>query len=142
VEWLRKRKKRKMAEIRLKVIADLKQLKSDLNKFMKEKFKIGIEGDKKGGMLAKLGLGKLALISGGVLALVGIMKKMNRKLLESSPYLKGVFSMFKRASIHFFRPFGDFLATLLKPLAILLLRASARWLQLAKKKFPTPEEIA
>jgi len=117
-----------IAQLKLQIIADLKKLKSDLDKFMKEKFKIGIKGDKAGGLLGKIGLGKLALISAGVLAIGAGIKKLVKGLAASSPYLKGVFSMFKRASMQFFRPFGDFLATLLKPLAIVLLRATSKWL--------------
>ena len=119
-----------MAELKLKILADLSKLKSDLNKLLKKKFNIGLEGDKKaGGILGKLGLGKLALISVGVLAIGAGIKKLVKGLAASSPFLKGVFSMFQRATVQFFRPFGDFLANLLKPLAIVLLRGTARWIQ-------------
>ena len=121
----------RIAELILKIKADLQKLKTDLSKLMKEKFQIGV-GGKGGGVLGRLGLGKIALISAGVLAIGFGIKKLVKGLAASSPFLKGVFSMFKRATTLFFRPFGDFLANLLKPLAIVLLRAASKWLSFTR----------
>ena len=129
-----------MADLKLRILADLSKLKTDLDKLFKEKLKIGVGGDGGGGgITGKLGLGKLAIIAGGILVVAAGVKKLVKGLAQASPFLKGIFSMFKRATVLFFRPFGDFLATLLRPLAILLLRASAKWLQFFRGATLSPE---
>ncbi len=65
---------------------------------------------------------KLGVVGVTLGATLGILKK-------SSGYLRGVLSMFERSFMIFFRPFGDFLATLLRPLAIILMKAAVGWLK-------------
>ena len=65
---------------------------------------------------------KLGLLGAAVTAAVGLLAK-------SSPYLKGILSLFGRAFTIFFRPFGDFLATLLRPLAILMMKMAVAFLK-------------
>jgi hypothetical protein len=79
----------------------------------------GIAGFSKGikGLAVKMGL-----IGAAITAAVGL-------LAESSPYLKGILSIMGRAFGIFFRPFGDFLATILRPLAILMMRMAIAFLK-------------
>ena len=65
---------------------------------------------------------KFGAIGVAVTAAVGLLAK-------SSPYLKGILDIFGRAFMIFFRPFGDFLATLLRPLAILLMKMAVAFLK-------------
>jgi len=83
-------------------------------------------------------LGRSTLILGAVLGALVVAVKF---LAKASPYLKGILDVFGRAMMIFFRPFGDFLATLLRPLAILLLRAAVKWLAFVRKPLPegTPQ---
>ena len=97
-------------------------------------------GGAKGGGGAAVGgvgkmLGKLTLIAGAALAIVEISKKIIRTLASTSPRLKGIFDMFKRATMNFFRPFGDALATFLKPAAIATMKMSIKWLEFTRE-FP------
>lgn len=84
-------------------------------------------------------LGKLAMTAGAVLGILYFIKKgvdkMVSHLAKASPYLTGIFRLFGHAMMLFFRPFGDFLATLLRPLAISLLKLSVQWLKFTR----TPE---
>jgi len=106
---------------------------------MPEEFKIevpisakGIGGDKAGEKIGKEVAGlskgikglatKFGVLGAALTAAVGI-------LVKSSPYLKGILSIFGRAFMIFFRPFGDFLATLLRPLAILLMKMAVAFLK-------------
>ncbi len=69
--------------------------------------------------------GKMGIVGAAVAAIVTLLAK-------ASPYLKGILSIFGRAFMIFFRPFGDFLATLLRPMAILLMKmavAFMKWLR-------------
>lgn len=67
-------------------------------------------------------IGKLGVIGMAIGAAVGV-------LAQSSPYLKGILSIFGRAFMIFFRPFGDFLAVLLRPLAILMMKMAVAFLK-------------
>jgi len=84
----------------------------------------GLSGMSKG--LSKVA-SKLAIVAAIGTAIIGILKK-------SSPYLKGILSIFGRAFTMFFRPFGDFLATLLRPLAIMLMKMAVSWLKFTRTK--------
>ena len=75
-----------------------------------------------GATVAKLGV--ITVIAGAAL---GLMKK-------SSSYLRGVLQVFGRAITIFFRPFGDFLASLLRPLAIWLMKMAVSWLKFTRTK--------
>ena len=106
---------------------------------MPEKFEIevpisvkgvgGIKTDKKiGDSMAAMSKGlkgviaKFGVLGAAITAAVGLLAK-------SSPYLKGILDIFGRAFMIFFRPFGDFLATLLRPLAILLMKMAVAFLK-------------
>lgn len=99
---------------------------------------IGIGGTSKGGG-SKIGgfemggfgklLGKSTLVLGAILGVLTIGLKT---LAKASPYLKGILSIFGRAMMIFFRPFGDFLATLLRPLAIALLKMAVAFLKVTR----------
>ena len=80
-----------------------------------------------GGVVAKLGA--IGIAAAGILA---VLKK-------SSPYLAGVLSLFGRAFMIFFRPFGDFLASILRPLGVMLMRLAVKWLKLTRS--PTGEKV-
>ena len=82
--------------------------------------------------LGKMG-GKLALLAGTTLVIAEGVKRIVRFLAASSPYLKGVFDIFKRSLMIFFRPFGDALATFLKPMALWMIKMAVAFLQFSKK---------
>lgn len=65
---------------------------------------------------------KFGVIGAAIAAAVGLLSK-------ASPYLKGILDIFGRAFMIFFRPFGDFLATLLRPLAILMMKMAVAFLK-------------
>lgn len=75
-----------------------------------------------GGALTKLALPLMALktIAEGITKLVSILK-------EASPYLKATMDVGKKTLMLFFKPFGDMLATLLRPALIWLLRMAIKW---------------
>lgn len=121
-----------------------KQIGNKIAEQIKSAYKsIGIGGGKTktGGEVGAIsglskGLGKVALKLGAIVAVAtGILSILKK----SSPYLRGILSLFGRAFSMFFRPFGDFLASLLRPLAVLLLRLAVKWLQFTRS--PTGEKI-
>ncbi len=81
--------------------------------------------------LGKMG-GKLALLAGTALIISEGVKRIVRFMAASSPYLKGVFDIFKRSLMIFFRPFGDALATFLKPMALWMIKMAVAFLQFTK----------
>lgn len=91
---------------------------------------IGIGGEAKGG-----GIGMTDVSKGfkGITAKMGAIGAAIAGavtlLAQSSPYLKGILAYFGRAFMIFFRPFGDFLATLLRPLAILMMKMAIAFLK-------------
>ncbi len=93
----------------------------------------GGAGGGAGGGIGKL-IGKTTLVIGALLVIGEGVKRLVGILKESSPYLKGVFDIFKRAMMIFFRPFGDFLASLLKPLALLLMKVAVQSLKESRAK--------
>jgi hypothetical protein len=66
--------------------------------------------------------GKIGIVAAGITAVVALLS-------QASPYLRGILSIFTRAMMIFFRPFGDFLAMLLRPLAVLLMRVAVAFLK-------------
>lgn len=79
------------------------------------------------------GLLKTAGVMLGVLYLVAkTTQKIFRTLVKHSPYLQGIMSVMGRAWGNFWRPFGDFLANMLRPLAIALLKLSVKWLKFTR----------
>ena len=93
-------------------------------------------GDIKSAAESAAGIGKIAgtiAIVAGILFVIGAAaKKILQKLEESSPYLRGILSVFNRAFMLFFKPFGDFLAVLLRPLAMILMRLAVGWLKASR----------
>ncbi len=83
------------------------------------------------GALGKM-TGKLALISGSALLILEGVKKIVGLMTKSSPYLKGIFEVFSRAMMIFFRPFGDALAAFLKPMAILMMKMAVAFLKFTR----------
>jgi len=110
-----------------------KQIGEKIASQLNKSFKIaGISGGSKGGIEGKGDSKNLKDVSKrlGVIAAIGGASVL--LLRKASPYLKGVLDIFGRAFMTFFRPFGDFLATLLKPLAILLMKFAVGFLKWAK----------
>lgn len=105
------------------------KIAAQLNKSFKA---VGIGGTQTGvgGAAGMLGVSKdlkgvavkLGIIGLAIGATVAFLKK-------SSPYLKGILDIFGRAFMIFFRPFGDFLATLLRPMAILMMKMAVAFLR-------------
>ncbi len=112
------------------VVKNAKQVQKQVAESMKDipggisKGIMGGGGGGVGGFIGKatVAMGALLVIGEGVKKIVNVLK-------ESSPYLKGIFNVFGRAMTMFFRPFGDFLASLLKPLALILMKAAVNWLK-------------
>ena len=75
----------------------------------------GIAAIAKGTLIAGLSLSVLKGIQEGI-------GNMFDKMKDSSAALKGVMLVFQKAMLIFFKPFGDFLASLLKPMAALVIR--------------------
>jgi len=102
--------------------------------FVKKLESIGVKIGGKGGEGGTdlKGFLKLATIGTAIAAGVAIIAK---QVVKASPYLQGILSVFSRSMLIFFRPFGDFLATHLKPLAVALMKLSVAWLKFTR----TPE---
>jgi len=69
----------------------------------------------------------MAAVAAVAVGILSVIKK-------SSPYLRGILSLFGRAFSMFFRPFGDFLASLLRPLAVILLKFASKWLTFTRSE--------
>lgn len=91
---------------------------------------IGIRTDEgKGGAAGGLGkmLGTLSLISFGIGAAVTALNGIWDQAVKSSPALQGTMKMLDAAMSLFFKPFGDFLSSLLRPMAIWLIKFAVAW---------------
>lgn len=84
--------------------------------------------------------GQLALIGGAVMGIQSLVGSILNVMKSASPYLKGIFDYFGRAFLVFFRPFGDALATMLKPMALWMMKLAVRFLVWSKKS-PTGEYV-
>ena len=106
-----------------KIVAELKKI---LKAVSVGKGTGAAEGGPKGLMGVSKGLkgvtAKLGALGVAIAATAGI-------LVKSSPYLKGILDIFGRAFMIFFRPFGDFLATLLRPFAIMMMKMAVAFLK-------------
>ena len=133
-------------EYGLKVWMDLipKNLKS-VTKQIEQSFAkvdVGLSGGKSGGSagsgaggIASSGLKGAAMLGGVLIAVnetVKYLKKIWSSLKESSPYLRGILTLFSRSMSYFFKPYGDFLAGLLKPLAILMMKMAVSWMKFTR----------
>jgi len=147
-----------MAELVLEVKGKLERFKEDLRRAMKDVGKMdvgapfkdttkGIVGGVTGGQVGGGGggvfgqmVGKLGLI-GGILTVISEgIKRVGDFLGKASPMLKGTLDLFGRAMLIFFRPFGDFLAIWLRPMAIASIKMSVGFLRFMNALFPTLEE--
>ena len=84
------------------------------------------------GGLGKM-VGALGIIGVATKAIAEVAGKILNTLIESSPALKGTFLIFGKAMNLFFKPFGDFLSSLLRPLAIWLLRMAIAFIGYTKQ---------
>jgi hypothetical protein len=85
----------------------------------------GTAGVTKGGGLLTGGL--VGALVSGIKSAVDILGSIKKTMEKSSPYLGGVFAIMSRAMLIFFRPFGDFLGMLLRPMAIWMLRMAIKF---------------
>ncbi len=79
----------------------------------------GLAGMQKMGMG---GIAKLAGIAGGITILVGLIKKITALIFDSSPMLKQIMTLMNFGLMLIFRPIGDFIGFMLRPIVVLLLR--------------------
>lgn len=78
-------------------------------------------------------LGKIAVGIGAAGVILKGIQTGIQVLSKASPKFGGMMKILERAMMLFFRPFGDFLATLLRPLAFWLLRVSRAWLKFTRE---------
>jgi len=110
------------------------KIAAQLNKSLKA-IGIGQQG-KEIGLPGSMGISRglkaigvaIAAVGAGITLMVGLLAK-------ASPYLKGILDIFGRSFMMFFRPFGDFLGTLLRPMALLMMKMAVAFMKFAR----TPE---
>lgn len=84
-----------------------------------------------GGSIGK-NIAKLSAIAIGVGSIVTIAKKIQSLAIESSPMLQAIMKLFNTSMLFIFRPIGDFIGFLLRPLMIFFMRNIAiPWYRLA-----------
>ena len=83
-----------------------------------------------GGLVGGAAGGAAGAIAGG--AILGVLNKAVEYLKMGSTRLQGVFTLFEKAFMIFFKPFGDFLAALLRPLAIFLIAFAVQFMKTIK----------
>ena len=66
-------------------------------------------------------LAKLGGIAIGVVAIVGLVKKLTSMFVDSSPMLKQMLKLFNFGVMMLLRPIGDFIGFLLRPIMVMLL---------------------
>lgn len=90
---------------------------------------IGVGGESQAsngtGMISR-GLGKLTATVGLAAAGIGSLVAL---LSKASPQLQGILSILGRSFMIFFKPFGDFLAVMLRPLALWLMKMAVAFLK-------------
>jgi len=77
-------------------------------------------GTKSAGMMKNIG--KIAGIAIGVLAIVGILRKLSSMLVSSSPMLQQMLKLLNFGIMLILRPIGDFIGFFLRPIILVLLR--------------------
>ena len=77
-----------------------------------------------GGNKANMGknLAKLGIIATGVVGLLALTKKVSSVLISSSPMLQQVLKLLNFSIMLIFRPIGDFIGFLLRPIMVMILR--------------------
>lgn len=102
------------------------------------------------GALGAMGPGIAAIGTGIGLAVIAlnqgleILGKISDTLSEASPALKGTFELMGAAFKLFFKPFGDFLSSLLRPMAIFMIKMALqfnKFLQALVPEKPPTEAI-
>ena len=88
-------------------------------------------GEAIGGFAGQM-LGKLTVVGAVAGLALDFLKKIADWLSQASPYLKGILDILNKSFMIMFKPFGDFIAILLRPLALLLLQLARQWLPQAK----------
>ena len=78
------------------------------------------------GALGKM-IGQFGVVLGVAQVIQRAVSKISNFLAEASPAWAATRQLFKRAFMLFFKPFGDALATLFRPMAMGLLRLSMDW---------------
>lgn len=114
----------------LKLVVDdsaIKKLEEKMNKLMNGGSITGATGGGQGGAGVNplQHLGKLGLIATGVGTLVIMVKKIVEKLVASSPALQAMLQILETSVTLILRPFGDFIAFLLKPILLIFLQKVA-----------------
>ena len=97
------------------------------------------KGDKASGGVGKM-IGQLGMIGALLNQTVELMGKMTRYLSTMSPAMMSVVRMFETSITLLIRPFSDFMATALRPLASELLKFAREWNSFWRKMFPTAGE--
>lgn len=122
-----------MSELKVNLSVDRNSLSDTARKI--QGAMSGGQGGGLGGALSGFGgaATKLSVIAAGINQALEIAQKMLNVMSKSSPYLKGILDLFGRSFLLFFKPFGDFLAYLLKPLAVALLQMAVGWIKWSRE---------
>lgn len=101
--------------------ADIRKLEKRLAGILTGK---GITGSGGSGNNTALGknLAKLGIIATGVVGILALTKKLTGMLVDSSPMLKQMLKLFNFSIMLIFRPIGDFIGFLLRPIMVMFLR--------------------
>lgn len=67
-------------------------------------------------------IAKLGIIAVGVGSIVGMVKKLTSLVVDASPMLQAMFKLFNFSLMLIFRPIGDFIGFLLRPIILMFLR--------------------
>ena len=81
----------------------------------------GGSGSGSNGELGK-NLAKLGIIATGVVGILALTKKLTGMLVDSSPMLRQMLKLFNFSIMLIFRPIGDFIGFLLRPIMVMFLR--------------------
>ena len=101
--------------------ADIRKLEKRLAGILTGKGITGGSGSGGNGALGK-NLAKLGIIATGVVGILALTKKLTGMLVDSSPMLKQMLKLFNFSIMLIFRPIGDFIGFLLRPIMIMFLR--------------------
>ena len=84
----------------------------------------------------------LALAAQKVLEkMADLLRGIFDKMKSASPALQGILLTFEKAMMIFFKPFGDFLALLLRPMALLLIKFARDWAKGLKGIIPNAKDV-
>ena len=101
--------------------ADIRKLEKRLAGILTGKGITGGSGSGGNGALGK-NLAKLGIIATGVVGILALTKKLTGMLVDSSPMLKQMLKLFNFSIMLIFRPIGDFIGFLLRPIMVMFLR--------------------